>query len=181
MVFWDLINLLVPTNLESTCLSSGEITFLHLVGVLYVCSFFLAAPCSMWDLSSRPGIEPETPALEAQSLNHWTLPWQGFQYLQNNSRIWLRILSTALEEELKVLNFVLWLNYYYFILLVFPLFLHFLTSLIKFALWNSRKTQETKAFLQTRGRGKRGSIPGKALQGPAPASGVQNSQSPMQS
>ena len=51
-----------------------------------------------------------------------------------------RILSIALEEELKVLDFVLWLNYYYFVLLdCFPLFLHFLTSLIKFALWNSGK------------------------------------------
>ena len=33
---------------------------------------FLAAPCSMWDLSSRPGIEPAPHALEAWSLNHWT-------------------------------------------------------------------------------------------------------------
>ena len=34
--------------------------------------FFLAVPRSMWDVSSRPGIEPAPPALEAQSLNHWT-------------------------------------------------------------------------------------------------------------
>ena len=60
----------------------------------------------------------------------------------------------ALEEERKVLNFVLWLNYYYFVLLgCFPLFLHFLTFLIKFALWNSEKAWEAKVFLQTRGRG----------------------------
>ena len=26
----------------------------------------------MWDLSPRPGIEPTSPALEVQSLNHWT-------------------------------------------------------------------------------------------------------------
>lgn len=26
----------------------------------------------MWDLSSQPGIELMSPALEAQSLNHWT-------------------------------------------------------------------------------------------------------------
>ena len=59
-----------------------------------------------------------------------------FKYLQNNSRIrLLRMLSVALEEEIKVLDFVLWLNYYYFVLLdCFLLFLHFLTSLIKFAL-----------------------------------------------
>ena len=28
--------------------------------------------CSMWDLVSWPGIEPETPALGAQGLSHWT-------------------------------------------------------------------------------------------------------------
>ena len=45
---------------------------------------------------------------------------------------------SALEEELKVSDFVLWLNYYYFVLLdCFPLFLHFLNFLIKFVLWNS--------------------------------------------
>ena len=39
----------------------------------------------------------------------------------------------ALEEELKACDFVSWLNYYYFVLLdCFPLFQHFLTSLIKF-------------------------------------------------
>ena len=53
----------------------------------------------------------------------------------------------ALEKELKVLDFVLWLNYYYFVLLdCFPLFLHFLTSLIKFALCNSWKAEEAKTF-----------------------------------
>ena len=46
----------------------------------------------------------------------------------------------ALEEETRVLDFVLWLNYYYFVLFdCFPLFLHFLISLIKFAVWNSVK------------------------------------------
>ena len=49
-----------------------------------------------------------------------------------------RILSIALEEELKVPDFVLWLNYYYFVLFdCFSLFLSFLTFLIKFVLWNS--------------------------------------------
>ena len=66
--------------------------------------------------------------------------WWEFWYLQNNSRIWLRILSIALEEELKVLDFVLWLNYYYFVLLDwFSLFLHCFTSLIKFALGTGGK------------------------------------------
>jgi len=32
--------------------------------------------------------------------------WWAFQYLQKNSRIWLRMLSTALEEKLNVLDFV---------------------------------------------------------------------------
>ena len=45
------------------------------------------------------------------------------------------MLSTALEEELKVLDFVPWLKYYYFVLLdYFPFFLRFLASLIKFIL-----------------------------------------------
>ena len=66
--------------------------------------------------------------------------WGGFPYLQNNSRVGLRILSVAPEKELKVSDFVLWLNYYYFVLLgCFPLFLHFLTPLIKFAHWNLGK------------------------------------------
>lgn len=34
----------------------------------------------------------------------------------SNTRIWLRILSIALEEELNVLDFVLWLKYDYFYL-----------------------------------------------------------------
>ena len=47
----------------------------------------------------------------------------------------------SLEEELKVLDFILWLNYYYLVLLdYFPLFLHFLTFLIKFVPWNLGKT-----------------------------------------
>ena len=56
--------------------------------------------------------------------------WWGFQYLQNNSRKSFRILfiSMALEEELKGPYFVLWLNYYYFVLLdsfVSVFFFHF--------------------------------------------------------
>ena len=48
------------------------------------------------------------------------------------------ILSTAPEEEQKILDFVLWLNYYFVLLDCFPLLLHFLTSQIKFVIWNSR-------------------------------------------
>lgn len=48
------------------------------------------------------------------------------------------------EKQLKgipeVPDFVLWLNSYYFVLFdCFPWFLHFLTSLIKCALWNSMR------------------------------------------
>ena len=41
--------------------------------------FFFLSSCSMWtlswgmwDLVPRPGIEPQSPALGAQGLNHWT-------------------------------------------------------------------------------------------------------------
>ena len=80
--------------------------------------------------------------------------WWWFQYLQNSSRIWLRTLSIAFEEELNLLDFVLWLNYYSFVFLEYCLLLlHLLTTLIQFALWNSREDQEANnAFLKTRGR-----------------------------
>jgi len=43
--------------------------------------------------------------------------------------------SIVLEEELKILDFVSQLYYYYFVLLdCFPFFLHFVTSLIKLIL-----------------------------------------------
>lgn len=79
----------------------------------------------------------------------------GFSYLPKNpSRIWLRILSKVLEEKLKFLDLVLWLNNYYYCLADFPpLFLDFLTLRIKFALWNSGKAWEAKFFLQTRNGG----------------------------
>ena len=32
--------------------------------------------------------------------------WEDFKYLPNSSKMWLRILSIALEEELKFLDFV---------------------------------------------------------------------------
>lgn len=50
----------------------------------------------------------------------------GFQHLENNSRIGLRILSRTCEEEPKVLDFVSQLNYHCFALLdCFPSFLNF--------------------------------------------------------
>ena len=51
----------------------------------------------------------------------------GVSVSTNSSRIWLRILSVALEEVFKVLEFDWWLNYYYCLLLdCFPLFPYFL-------------------------------------------------------
>ena len=44
------------------------------------------------------------------SLKLTSSTWWGFYYLKNNPKIWLRILSLALEKELKALDFVLWLN-----------------------------------------------------------------------
>ena len=56
----------------------------------------------MWDLSPRPGIEPEPPAVEVRSLNHWTsrevptisiLFFKNFIYLF----IWLRWVFVAVR------------------------------------------------------------------------------------
>ena len=65
---------------------------------------------------------------------------RGFSIYKIVQRTWLRILPIALEEEVKVFDFIEWLNYYYFILLDYiPLFLHFLTSLLKATIWKSGK------------------------------------------
>jgi len=76
-------------------------------------------------------------------------------------------MSVALEEELRVLDLVLCLSCYFAFLDCISLFLHFLTSLIKFPLWNlGEASEEAKAFLQTRVRGHRAggrSIPGRPL------------------
>ena len=54
---------------------------------------------------------------------HWLL-WACFSLCEISHRIWLRILSIALEEELKVLD-CLMTTLLLFSLLCFPLFLHF--------------------------------------------------------
>ena len=46
--------------------------------------FFLARPCGMWDPQS--GIEPSPPAVETQSLNHWT-PRKSLHYMILNKII----------------------------------------------------------------------------------------------
>lgn len=81
--------------------------------------------------------------------------------MQKNSRIWLQILPIVLDEELKVLDFILWLKYYFVLLGCFPCSCTF-SSLIKFAIWNSGKAYKAKAFLQTRGGSTRGLSPGRA-------------------
>ena len=71
-----------------------------------------------------------------------------FQYLQKNSRIWLRMLSTALEEELKVLDFevltIVILSCSTVFVSAFSHFSDYICSLVK--------ASEAKAFLQTKGR-----------------------------
>ena len=57
-------------------------------------------------------------------------PGGGFSTCKRASGTQLRILSVVLEEELKVLDFVEWLNYYDSVLLdCFPCSQYFLTSL----------------------------------------------------
>ena len=41
------------------------------------------------------------------SMQSTSSTWWGLHYLQNSSRLWLRMLPIVLEEELKVLGFVL--------------------------------------------------------------------------
>ena len=72
--------------------------------------------------------------------------------LQNRSGIWIRVLSIALEEEPKVLDFILWLHYYYFGFLgCFPLSLHFLTSQINTVLWTLGRYRRLKLFCKQGG------------------------------
>ena len=49
----------------------GEIFEAHVINTQFF-FFFLAVLHGMWDLSSQPEMESTLPALEAQSLNHWT-------------------------------------------------------------------------------------------------------------
>ena len=68
--------------------------------------------------------------------------------MPKNSRVWFKTLSTAFEEELEVLHFVLRLNYYYFVMFdPFSLFLLSITFPMECVLWNLRKTSEAKDFL----------------------------------
>ena len=66
--------------------------------------------------------------------------WCGFQYLQNSSRIWLRMLSTVFEKELKILDILLWINYSNFVLLDYlPLCFIFLLLWLNLPFGNQRR------------------------------------------
>ena len=67
-------------------------------------------------------------------------------------KMWLRILSVALEEELRVLDFSQWLNYHYLASFdCFPLLLSVLTSLIKLT-FLAKVFPRTEDEQRTRGR-----------------------------
>lgn len=73
--------------------------------------------------------------------------WWGFSICKTAQRTRLRILPRALEEGLKIFDFVDWLNYYCFVLFdCFPFILHVLASLIKGTVWNSGKPGKPKFF-----------------------------------
>ena len=57
------------------------------------------------------------------------IPVGGFSTCKTAPRTQLRILSIVLEEELMVLDFVEWLNYYYVLFSSFSVFSHFSDSL----------------------------------------------------
>ena len=46
--------------------------FLSLFFKIFIYLAVAGLSCSMWDLVPRPGVEPGPPALETQSLDHWT-------------------------------------------------------------------------------------------------------------
>ena len=52
------------------------------------------------DLSSRPGIEPASPALGAQSLNHWTAREVPDSTVWWNSKLWIMLLWTWVYKYL---------------------------------------------------------------------------------
>ena len=72
--------------------------------------FFLAAPCSMRDLSSPTRIEPSPPAVEARSPNHWTareVLWHIFifAYLTAFNTRWSSRLTWSLPPPPPILFF----------------------------------------------------------------------------
>ena len=74
----------------------------------------------------------------------------GFNICRTVKRIRLRILFTVLEEGPWLCLMAKLLFFY--LVDSFPFFLYFLTSLIKFVLWNLGEMQEAKVFLYPRSR-----------------------------
>jgi len=54
------------------CLSFSKSSLISFLLLICSFSFFFAMPRSLWDLVSKPRIKPVSPAVEAQSPNHWT-------------------------------------------------------------------------------------------------------------
>ena len=70
----------------------------------------------------------------------------------SHTRSWTWASRVALEEDLKILDFAYWLNYYYLVTLdCFPFLLHVLTSLIKLTCWQKFFPQKA-----SRGHGRQG-------------------------
>ena len=78
--------------------------------------------------------QPSISGQSGGSIQFISPTWWRFHNLQSNSRTWLRI-SVALEEKLKVLNFVQWLKLLWFCLNLTVFLSARLTSLIKLILW----------------------------------------------
>ena len=68
---WDLSS---PTRNRTCIPCTGRQILNHWATreVPHMLFLFLAAPCSLWDLSSWPGVELGPSAVKARSPNHWT-------------------------------------------------------------------------------------------------------------
>ena len=105
-----------------------------------------------------------------------TILHPGWRVLQNNSKICVRLFCVSLEEELGILRLCFitkLLSYHYFsCVTACPLFLRFLTYLIRnfFSLLfgTQRRPRTLKPFLQIKNRGHEGAfVPRRAPQSPA--------------
>ena len=54
------------------CLSFSKSSLISFLLLICSFSFLFAMPHSLWDLVPKPRIKPVSPAVEAQSANHWT-------------------------------------------------------------------------------------------------------------
>ena len=58
------------TRVLSVSMGLNNLSFL--MKMLYIFKQPFSMPCSLWDLSSSPGIEPRPSAMGTRSPNHWT-------------------------------------------------------------------------------------------------------------